>query len=78
MISVTRLNNSVLIVNAEAIQSIEANPDTVITFINRDRLIVKELVEEVMWRILQYRRSLKQTISPLPTHSDGHMKQALQ
>lgn len=78
MICVTRLNNSVLIVNAEAIQSIEANPDTVITFINRDRLIVKELVEEVRWRILQYRRSLQQTTSPVPTHSDGYLNQSLQ
>jgi flagellar protein FlbD len=56
MISVTRLNNSVLLVNAEAIQSVEANPDTVITFLNRDRLIVKERAEEVSRRIVQYRR----------------------
>ncbi len=42
MIQVTRLNDSVLLINAETIQSVEANPDTVITFLNRDRLIVKE------------------------------------
>jgi flagellar protein FlbD len=59
MIKVTRLNNSVLLVNAENIQSVEANPDTVITFINRDRLLVKEPVEEVTHRIVQYRRVLQ-------------------
>lgn len=58
MIKVTRLNNSVLRVNAENIQSVEANPETVITFINRDRLLVKEPVEEVAQRIVQYRRIL--------------------
>ncbi len=58
MIKVTRLNNSVLQINAENIQSVEANPDTVITFINRDRLLVKEPVEEVAQRIVQYRRIL--------------------
>jgi flagellar protein FlbD len=58
MIQVTRLNNSVLQINAETIQSVEANPDTVITFINRDRLLVKEPVEEVAQRIVQYRRIL--------------------
>ncbi len=59
MISVTRLNNSVLMINAEAIQSVEANPDTVITFLNSDRLIVKEQAEEVSRRIVQYRRVLQ-------------------
>jgi flagellar protein FlbD len=58
MIKVTRLNNSVLQINAENIQSVEANPDTVITFLNRDRLLVKEPVEEVAQRIVQYRRIL--------------------
>ncbi len=64
MIKVTRLNDSVLIINAENIQSVEANPDTVITFVNRDRLLVKEPVEEVSQRILQYRRVLQ--ICPEP------------
>ncbi len=59
MIRVTRLNNSILLVNAENIQSVEATPDTVITFINRDRLLVKEPVEEVTHRIVQYRRVLQ-------------------
>ena len=53
MIKVTRFNNSVLLINAENIQSVEANPDTVITFINRDRLLVKEPVEEVTHRIVR-------------------------
>ena len=59
MIKVTRFNNSVLLINAENIQSVEANPDTVITFINRDRLLVKEPVEEVTHRIVEYRRVLQ-------------------
>jgi flagellar protein FlbD len=59
MIKVTRFNNSVLLINAENIQSVEATPDTVITFMNRDRLLVKEPVEEVTHRIVQYRRVLQ-------------------
>jgi len=59
MIKVTRFNNSVLLINAENIQSVEANPDTVITFINRDRLLVKEPVEEVTHRIVAYRRVIQ-------------------
>lgn len=60
MIQVTRLNDSVLLVNAETIQSVEAHPDTVITFLNRDRLIVKEPAEEVSRRILRYRRAVSE------------------
>jgi flagellar protein FlbD len=74
MIKVTRLNNSVLLINAENIQSVEANPDTVITFVNRDRLMVKEPVEEVGERIVRYRRHMMdsppgpdpETADPLP------------
>jgi flagellar protein FlbD len=61
MIPVTRLNNSVLLINAENIQSVEGSPDTVITFVNRDRLIVKERAEEVSQRIVQYRRVLQRS-----------------
>jgi flagellar protein FlbD len=59
MIKVTRFNNSGLLINAENIQSVEANPDTVITFMNRDRLLVKEPVEEVTHRIVEYRRGIQ-------------------
>jgi flagellar protein FlbD len=56
MIKVTRLNDSVLIVNVEMIQSLQATPDTVITFTNHDRLMVKEPVEEISQRIVEYQR----------------------
>ncbi len=58
MIKVTRLNNSVLLLNVEKIQSVQATPDTVITFTNHDRLMVKEPVEEISQRILDYQRAL--------------------
>jgi flagellar protein FlbD len=61
MIQVTRLNNSVLLINADNIQSVEATPDTVITFVNRDRIMVKERAEEVSQRIVQYRRIVQQS-----------------
>ena len=41
MISVTRLNDAVLMINVEMIRSLQATPDTVITFSNNDRIIVK-------------------------------------
>ncbi len=59
MIKVTRLNDSVLMINVEMIQSLQATPDTVITFTNQDRLMVKEPVEEISQRIAEYQRSVK-------------------
>jgi flagellar protein FlbD len=58
MIQVTRLNDSILVINVEMIQSVQATPDTVITFTNHDRLMVKEPVEEISQRIVDYQRSV--------------------
>jgi flagellar protein FlbD len=58
MIKVTRLNDSVLMINVEMIQSLQSTPDTVITFTNHDRLMVKEPVEEISQRIVDYQRSV--------------------
>jgi flagellar protein FlbD len=66
MIKVTRLNDSVLMINGEMIQSLQATPDTVITFTNHDRLMVKEPVEEISQRIVEYQRTVnaKRTAGP--------------
>jgi len=58
MIKVTRLNDSVLMVNVDRIQSLQAIPETVITFTNNDKVMVKEPLEEVSQRIVAYQRRL--------------------
>lgn len=58
MIKVTRLNDSVMVINVEKIQSVQATPDTVITFTNHDKIMVKEPVEEISQRIVDYRRAI--------------------
>jgi flagellar protein FlbD len=60
MIKVTRLNDIEMVVNPEKIQSVQATPDTLITFTNKDRLMVKEPVEELSRRIMDYRRMVFQ------------------
>jgi flagellar protein FlbD len=60
MIKVTRLNDSVMVINVEKIQSVQSTPDTVITFTNHDKIMVKELLEEVSQRIVEYRRTVSQ------------------
>ena len=58
MIKVTRLNDSVIVINVEKIQSLQATPDTVITFTNHDKIMVKEPVEEISQRIVDYQRAI--------------------
>ena len=42
----------------EKIQTVQSTPDTVITFTNHDRLMVKEPIEEVSQKIVEYQRAL--------------------
>ena len=62
MIKLTRLNDSVMVINVEKIQSVQSTPDTLITFTNRDKIMVKEPIEEVSQRIVDYQRTLNCTV----------------
>jgi len=58
MIEVTRLDNSKVLLNVDIIQSLQATPDTVITFTTKEKLMVKEPLEEISERILEYQRAI--------------------
>ncbi len=45
MIRVTRLNNQPVVINSEQIKMIEQTPDTMITLLTGDRLMVKETIQ---------------------------------
>jgi flagellar protein FlbD len=58
MILLTRLNNRPLVVNSDMIKFIENTPDTVITLITGEKVVVLETVAEVMEEILNFRRQI--------------------
>lgn len=58
MIRLTRLNNALIVVNAELIEYVEAIPDTMITLTTGQKVLVLESVDEVVERVKEYRRSL--------------------
>jgi flagellar protein FlbD len=58
MVELTRLNGHSLVLNAELIKFVEQNPDTVITLVTGDKMVVRESAPDVMRRVLSYRRSL--------------------
>lgn len=55
MILLTRLNNRPLVVNSDMIKFIENTPDTVITLVSGEKIVVLETVAEVMDAILNFR-----------------------
>ena len=58
MITVTRLNKSQVVVNADMIKTLEATPDTVITLDNDEKFIVSDPVDVIIEMIVTYRRRL--------------------
>ena len=65
MIELTRLNGHPILINAELIKFVEQNPDTVITLVTGDKLVVREAAPEVMQRVLAYRRHLLHPEAPV-------------
>jgi flagellar protein FlbD len=58
MIELTRLNGTPMLLNSDLIKTIEAAPDSMLTLINGEKLIVRETIAEVMERTLAYRAGL--------------------
>lgn len=58
MIQLTRLNNTRLAVNSDLIKYVEEAPDTVITLLNGEKLVVRETTEQVIERVRDFRRSV--------------------
>ena len=55
MIHVTHLNGTRFCINADLIEQIESTPDTVITLTTGNNIIVREKLEQVRERIIEYR-----------------------
>jgi len=58
MIQLTRLNHARLAVNCDLIKYVEEAPDTVLTLLNGEKLVVRETTEQVIERVRDFRRSV--------------------
>jgi flagellar protein FlbD len=58
MIEVTRLNGAPMLVNSDLIKIAEASPDTMLTLIHGEKLIVRESCAEILEKVLAYRALL--------------------
>ena len=69
MIQLTRLNNARLAVNCDLIKYVEEAPDTVITLLNGEKLVVRETTEQVIERVRDFRRSVLIACSSAASHA---------
>jgi flagellar protein FlbD len=45
-------------VNSDLIKFVESNPDTVITLVSGDKILVHETADEVLARVIEFRRDV--------------------
>ncbi|MEA4892908.1 MAG: flagellar FlbD family protein [Peptococcaceae bacterium] len=57
MITLTKLNGCPFVLNSDLIETIEENPDTTIRLTSKNFYIVKEPMEEVVEKVIQFRRA---------------------
>jgi flagellar protein FlbD len=67
MIPLTRLNRAPMVLNSDLIEHIDVTPDTVITLTTGQILRVRESADEVVERIVEFRRRVLDHDAPPPT-----------
>lgn len=58
MIQLTKINGHQIVLNPDLIEFIEETPDTVITFTNNDKVVVKDRMTEIIDKVVCYRRTV--------------------
>ncbi len=70
MIELTRLNGVSLVINSDLIQYAESAPDTTLTLITGEKVVVRESADEVIDRTVAYRGRL---LGEAASHCPGGM-----
>ena len=63
MIRLTRLNHVPLVLNSDLIEQVEVTPDTVITMTTGEKLMVLESADEIMDRVVEFRRTISNWVT---------------
>ena len=63
MITVTRLDGAVMLLNCDLIESVERTPDTLVSLSNGDTLIVRESPGELVARVIRFKRAVMEGVA---------------
>jgi flagellar protein FlbD len=70
MIQLTRINRVPMVLNSDLIEHLEATPDTVIALTNGQKLVVLESAEQVVQKVIEFRRLIANRPDFVATHED--------
>ncbi|MGA1202550.1 MAG: flagellar FlbD family protein [Planctomycetota bacterium] len=59
MIRLTRLGGTPFLLNCELIKTVERTPDTLVTLVHGERMIVQETPDEIVERVVEHGRLLR-------------------
>jgi len=71
MIRVTRINHQSILLNSDLIEQIETVPDTTIALTTGQRLFVQESADEIVSRIVEFRRRISAGVPVLNRIENG-------
>ncbi len=69
MIRLTRLKGGPFLLNPDLIEHVEITPDTVINLTTGHQFMVRESAQEVVGRVLEFRRAISQPAAACPPAS---------
>ena len=71
MITLTKLNGVSFVLNCDLIEQVSANPDTTVDLTNGNFYIVKETVDDIVKKTIEYRRDIyRNLLDPTMLQSD--------
>lgn len=72
MIKVTRMNGLELVINGDMIEFLESTPDTVLTLTTGKKFVLKDTVDEVIQKVIDYKRSIGiKVVERIPQPASG-------
>lgn len=58
MVRLTRYDGTKFVLNCDIIQYVESTPDTIITLVTKEKLMVREKVEDVVEAVIDFKRKI--------------------
>ena len=75
MIRLTRINRVPLVLNSDLIEHVEVTPDTVIAMTSGQKFMVMESAEQVIQKVIDFRRSIANRPATITTHDQEALEQ---
>jgi flagellar protein FlbD len=76
VIRVTRINSTPIVLNCDLIEQVQTVPDTMIALTNGKHLLVQESVEEIIERVVAFRRRTLSSVGVDNLHDSDSESQA--